>query len=147
MVARKVKAWEEPTAFSRFIKFITFGTLGEQDSDAIAITGGAMTGVKRLGSVEAGVSAAGSAQGDATLLNGSDITEVSTTAASTGVRLPPVTVGDTMFVYNGGASTLTVYPATGEFIDAASVNVGLAAATDVGVTFYGATTSLWVTTK
>lgn len=144
-VARKVKVWTEPTEFARFIKFVTFGTLGEQDSDAVAITGGTMSGL--TGSVAAAIAAAGSVQGDATALAKVDITEVATVGADEGVILPAGVVGDSMFVYNGGANALDVYPQVASFIDAAAEDAPLVLGTDEGITFYAVTTTLWVTNK
>lgn len=49
----------------------------------------------------------------------------SSATASTGVRLPAsVKPGDTVVVFNGGAQTTLVYPATGGVIDALSANAG-----------------------
>src|SRR5690242_15306929 len=50
-------------------------------------------------------------------------TYVSTAAANTGVRLPSgASPGDTFFVYNGGASTMHVYPPTGGNVAGGSTN-------------------------
>ncbi len=54
---------------------------------------------------------------------------VSTAAASTGVILPVGSAGDVVFVYNGGANSLTVYPPVGGTINNLSANTGLALAT------------------
>lgn len=50
-------------------------------------------------------------------------TYVSTAGANSGVRLPANTApGDEFFVYNGGASTMHVYPPTGGNINGGSTN-------------------------
>ena len=61
------------------------------------------------GQVETGISAAGTVITDATDLDKS-INVVGTAAASSGVQLPVMNVGESMIVYNGGANTLKVYP-------------------------------------
>jgi hypothetical protein len=66
---------------------------------------------------------------------------VATTAASTGVKLPPTEAGAEVAVANDGASTLTVYPATGSTIDgAASVSI----ATTKRRIFKGVTATKWI---
>ncbi len=102
-----------------------------------------------LGQVAAALTAAGSTQGTALALDSvSSIHLVTTAAASTGVRLPavgaPSVAGDTLFIRNDGANALTVYPATGEFINALAVNTGksLAAGSMAICTRYSATT--WI---
>lgn len=58
-----------------------------------------------------GITAAGTTQATATLLpTGSLMLEVDTTAASTGVALQTCFQGVSNWLYNNGASTLTVYP-------------------------------------
>lgn len=60
--------------------------------------------------VSAAVTAAGTTIADATLLTGL-VNNVSTTAASTGVKLNALTpIGMTVTVRNGGASDLKLYP-------------------------------------
>jgi hypothetical protein len=51
-------------------------------------------------------------------------TNVTTTAASTGVILPTGGFGDELYVYNNGANALTVYPPVGGTVNgAASVSI------------------------
>lgn len=74
------------------------------------------------GTVASAQTATGSAQTDALPIS-TDIVEVTTTAASTGVILPAGTSpGDSFLIYNIGASTLSLYPATGESINAIAAN-------------------------
>ena len=66
---------------------------------------------------------------------------VSTTAASTGVKLPTCETGAVMTVSNDGASTLTVYPQSGTTIDgSASVSI----ATTKRRIFIGISPTVWV---
>lgn len=82
-----------------------------------------------VGVCTSALTATGSAQTDALLLP-STVCEVTTTAASTGVILPAnCSTGDSFTVYNIGASTLTVYPPTGESINAIAANSGYSQAT------------------
>jgi hypothetical protein len=69
-----------------------------------------------------GLTATGSTSADALQLSAVWNT-VGTTAASTGVKLPPT--GAMVCVYNAGASTLTVYPATGSTINAGASSVSV----------------------
>ena len=66
---------------------------------------------------------------------------VSTTAASTGVKLLKTENGATMVVANDGANSLTVYPPTGSTIDgSASVSI----ATTKRRVFWGTSDTTWV---
>lgn len=57
------------------------------------------------------ISAAGTTQATATQLpSGVYLMQVDTAGASSGVALPPCYQGTQLFLYNNGASTLTVYP-------------------------------------
>jgi len=92
------------------------------------------------GTVSAGLTATGSSATDALQLSNS-WNAVSTTAASTGVKLPTAEAGAQMLVANDGASTLTVYPQTGTTIDgAASVTI----ATTKRRFFVGTSPTSWV---
>ena len=61
------------------------------------------------GRVATGLTAAGTTISDALDLNAT-INVVSTVAASTGVQLYSMLIGDEMEVYNAGANSLKVYP-------------------------------------
>ena len=71
--------------------------------------------------VDAALSGAGSTQGTATALTKS-INNVTTVAASTGVRLPAATAGMRIMIRNGGANDLSVYPDSGAAINSAGAN-------------------------
>ena len=92
------------------------------------------------GDVVSGVTAAGTTEADATAVS-SVIVQVSTTAASTGIRLPAAERGAMVFVRNDGANTLTVYPATGGSINGAASD-SLAAAK--GLLLFGLSSTAWV---
>lgn len=81
------------------------------------------------------VTAAGSTQATATVLRG-NVNHVTTVAASTGVALPAgAGAGEVVFVRNGGANALTVYPATAAgTISAGSAGAGVSLATTTELT-------------
>ena len=56
-----------------------------------------------------GITATGSSRSDAFQIT-AVLNSVDTTAAGTGVRLPPTEMGSQIFIANSGASTLKVYP-------------------------------------
>lgn len=69
----------------------------------------------------------------------------SSATASTGVRLPAgVKAGDSLVVFNGGAETTLVYPATGGKIDALSANAGFSMATGKKAMFVAVSATDWV---
>ena len=75
------------------------------------------------GGVVTAISAAGTSNTDATVLSAS-VNVVSTAAASTGVKLPPVERGALIEVYNQGANAVLVYPPAGAKIDALTATTG-----------------------
>lgn len=75
------------------------------------------------GDVFDSITAAGSTNADATQLSGA-INRVTTTAASTGVRLMLPEVGSSVVVVNSGANALLVYPGTGAQINALTATTG-----------------------
>lgn len=92
------------------------------------------------GTSQTGLTATGSTAADSLQLS-ADWSVVSTTAASTGVKLVPAEAGAMVSVANDGASTLTVYPQTGSTIDgAASVSI----ATTKRRLFIGTSPTTWV---
>lgn len=95
------------------------------------------------GGVAATVSAAGTTQGTATALVASK-NLVSTVAASSGVRLPLVEIGDDVLIYNGGANALTVYPPTSGRINVASANTGISLATETAILITRMSSTRWV---
>jgi hypothetical protein len=102
------------------------------------ISGGATGAI--AGDVGNTLTAAGSSASTALALS-AVYNRVSTTAASTGVKLPTAEVGALCFVANDGASTLTVYPQTGSTIDGAS---SVSLATTKRSLFVGISPTVWV---
>jgi hypothetical protein len=81
------------------------------------------------GAVGTGLTAAGSTQGTALVLN--DTQEVAifgTVAASTGCVLPQSGIGDDVYVVNGGANPLNIYPPVGHILNGQAVNTAYALA-------------------
>lgn len=96
------------------------------------------------GTINPSVSAAGTVITDATDLTASN-NYVSTVAASTGVQLPSVPLGDSVDVYNGGANALKVYPhASTGTINSAAAGVAVTCPTNTLMTFKRWTTTKWV---
>ena len=100
--------------------------------------GGLATAI--CGDVATGLTAAGTNAATALALSAVH-NVVATTAASTGVRLPPAEAGAVSVVANDGASSLTVYPATGATIDGAA---SVAIATTKRRVFVGTSPTTWV---
>lgn len=86
------------------------------------------------------LTAAGSSGTDALQLSAVH-NRVSTTAASTGVKLPPAETGAVVTVANDGANSLTVYPQSGSTIDGGA---SVAVATTKRRIFIGISTTTWV---
>lgn len=87
------------------------------------------------GGVNTGLTAAGTTQATALALV-EDNNFVGTTAAGTGVILQSnLKKGDRIYVFNGGANALLVYPPVGGTIDGAAANAGLSLATLKGAMF------------
>ncbi len=94
-----------------------------------------------VGDVADGLTATGSTQGTALQL--SAVTSiVTTTAASTGVRLPAMNPGDTVEVANLGANALLVYPLTGGTIQGGAANAGFSVAAGKTAFFTARSTAL-----
>jgi hypothetical protein len=79
--------------------------------------------VNICGDVQDSITAAGTTNADATPLSAA-INRVTTTAASTGVRLMLPESGSGVVVINSGANALLVYPGTGAQINALTVTTG-----------------------
>lgn len=89
-----------------------------------------------------GLTATGSAASDALQLSAC-YNSIGTAAASTGVKLPPTEAGAMVVVYNGGASTVAVYPFnTSSTINAGATSLSVTATTRVLLVATSATT--WV---
>ncbi|CAB4188160.1 hypothetical protein UFOVP1165_53 [uncultured Caudovirales phage] len=69
------------------------------------------------GSVATGLVATGTVVGDALVLGAAN-NFITTSAASTGVRLPPGGAGDVVFIMNRAGQAVNVYPPTGATVNA-----------------------------
>lgn len=87
------------------------------------------------GDMKTGVTAAGATQATATALT-HDHTKIGTAAASTGVILRKIAGMQT--VYNGGASTVSVYPPVGGTINSGAANAAFSVATTKSAAFLSA---------
>lgn len=98
-----------------------------------------------VGDASAALTAAGTNKATALQL-ASASNYVGTTASSTGVSLPQANQGDTVEVFNGGASTLLVYTPIGiaDTITNQSANGGFSIATMRSAYFKKCTGSLWM---
>jgi hypothetical protein len=92
------------------------------------------------GDGNAAVSAAGTSAGNATALT-YVYNNVSTVASSTGVKLPPTEMGETIWITNSGANALTVYPyeSTTQIDGGSSATVNIACS----AAFYAVSNSRW----
>lgn len=92
------------------------------------------------GDVATGLTATGSTAADALQLS-AVVSVVATTAASTGVKLPPAETGAMVTVFNNGANSLTVYPQTGSTVDGGA---SVAIATGKERIFFGISPTIWL---
>ena len=95
-------------------------------------------------SVNNAVSAAGSTQGTATAIT-TDLANVTTVAASTGVILPTASAGRKIIIRNSGANTLRIYPASGAQINSLGTNAFFSLETSTTLEFIGFSATQWYT--
>lgn len=95
------------------------------------------------GSIASALTAAGTTQGTAYAIN-AGCAVFSTVAASSGAILPSCEISDEVYVYNGGANALTVYPDSGSSINQLSANSGFSLATNTAVFLKRITTTRWI---
>lgn len=97
-----------------------------------------------MGKVSSALTATGSSQTDALLLP-STICEFTTVASSTGARIPAnLDPSDKIFIYNGGANTLSVYPPTGELIQNGAANAAFSVAANKAVLLVKRASTKWM---
>jgi hypothetical protein len=105
-----------------------------------------LSGKQAITTLAAGLTAAGSTQGTALALTGSNsVQEITTAAASTGVSLPVATTSSRVTVINRGANPVTVYPASSGIINGQSANAGYTLGVNNTVTFVGKSATSWYT--
>lgn len=80
------------------------------------------------GRVASSLTAAGTTQADALALP-ADINQFTTVGSGAGTILPPMSAGDSVTLYNGGANALLVYPPVGGLINGLSANAAYSVAT------------------
>lgn len=108
------------------------------------LANGYAMGLQTVSSLDA-ITAAGSTQGTAFVLPPRMAYNVTTTAASTGVKLPASTSGAELAIANNGANALLIYPATGDKINALSINAGFSASAATITIVYCFTAGQWYT--
>lgn len=86
--------------------------------------------------------ATGSAQGDAYAIT-TALTQFTTTAASTGAKLPDATPGQVCIVANNGANALSVYPFSGDKINNGSTDAAFSVAAGKTALFVCVSTAAW----
>jgi hypothetical protein len=95
-------------------------------------------------SVNAAVSAAGTAQGNATVI-ASEINVVSTVASGAGVALPTAVAGVRVTLINTAANTLLVYPASGGAINSLATNAAYSLPAGGRLEYVAVSTTQWYT--
>lgn len=95
------------------------------------------------GSIASALTAAGTTQGTAYAINAGTAV-FSTVAASSGAILPSCEISDEVYVYNGGANNLTVYPDSGSQINGVSANGGVTCPTNTAMFFKRITSTRWI---
>ena len=93
-------------------------------------------------SVGTGISAAGTVQGNATVI-AKQINVVSTVASGAGVVLPAAVAGMTIYITNTTANSLLVYPASGGAINSLATNAALTQAANSTIHYIAPTTTQW----
>lgn len=93
-------------------------------------------------STSAAVSAAGSVQGDATVLTKS-YNLVTTATANQGVVFPTAVTGKTVNILNATAVSIKIYPASGEQIDSLGTNAAKNLAPGASITLVCSSGTLW----
>jgi hypothetical protein len=104
-----------------------------------------VSGVLRdFSSARTGITAfAGGGQGSATALTAAFNRVTTVATAGDSVRLPLATPGATCVVFNRGAASMNVFPATGQSINALSANTALAVAAGNSARFVCVAAGIW----
>ncbi len=102
----------------------------------------AASGRVALKSNGSGLSAAGTTQATATIIT-KQTNQFTTVAAGQGAILPSPEQGEVIFVANGGASALNIYPAVGHSINALAANAAFSLAVGKNAIIWAATTTKW----
>jgi hypothetical protein len=120
------------------------GTLSSLTSSGnVSATNVIATGY-HIRSVGTGISAAGTAQANATALT-TEFNQVSTVTSGSGVRLPTAVAGMAISITNTSANSLLVYPATSAAINSLSANAAFTQAAGSTLQFIAMTSTQWYT--
>lgn len=95
------------------------------------------------GSTATALTAAGTTQGTGYAINAGTVV-FSTVASGAGATLPSAEIGDEVYVYNGGANALLVYPDTSSQINQVAVNSSVSLATNTAMFFKRITSTRWI---
>jgi len=95
------------------------------------------------GDIATALTAAGTTQATAKAIN-SGVAVFGTVAASSGAILPACEISDDVWVYNGGANALTLYPDSGANINEQAANAGIQLATATGIKLKRITSTKWI---
>lgn len=103
----------------------------------------ALAATNIVGDPSAALTAIGSSQATALQLS-TVVSYIGTTAASTGVNIPAMSPGDSCYVHNAGASTLSVYGKVGGgiAIQGGAADAAFSIATNKGALFIQLTATL-----
>jgi len=95
------------------------------------------------GDVASGLTATGTNQATALAIN-AGVVVFGTVAGSTGAILPSGEISDDVWLYNGGANALTIYPDSGSKINEQATNGGVSLATATSMLLKKVTTTKWI---
>ena len=95
-----------------------------------------------ISSVQTAISAAGTTQGTATTIQ-ADWNDLGTVASGAGVILYNGVIGDSCYVYNGGANAVKVYPPLSGQINQLSANTAHVLAPNTAAVYYKITSTAW----
>jgi len=112
----------------------------------VTSTGNMTTGGYHIRSVATDLTAAGTTRTDALQL-AKDINNVTTAAASTGVKFPTGVVGMTLTVFNAGANTIQVYAAGSETIDGVAGATGVPLSATKRCEYYMVKANTWISAQ
>lgn len=121
--------------------FTTLDNNKYESGDSISIDDLAVAGESTF-STSAAVTAAGTTQGDATVLTNT-YNIVTTATADQGVVLPDAVIGKATKVINATSVTIKVYPASSEEIDSLGVNAAKSLAPGASLDLVCASGALW----
>jgi hypothetical protein len=113
-------------------------------TDTVTVAGNIVSQTYFIKSVATSLVAAGSTQGDATIL-AKDINVVSTVSSGQGVVLPNALAGMMISITNTSANSLLVYPATGAAINSLSTNTAFTHGPGATLIYLAPTTTQWYT--